>query len=221
MQPDEHEIPELDVDGHSPEDIEQATRDALRAIEGSDPVAPSVALPVADLKADLARAEAEANQLRDRNMRLLADFENFRKRSDREREELKRYALAEPLRDFLAVVDNLDRALSAEGRAEDLKAGVEMIARQTRDLLRRHNVKEVVAEAQAFDPAVHEAVMRVEDDGVTEPRVIAVFQRGYTLHDRLLRPAMVKVAVPPASRPAEARSEDDGGVPEVEGRDVR
>src|SRR5262245_66427295 len=93
-------------------------------------------------------------------MRTLADFDNFRKRSERERQDLKKYALTEPFRDFLGIVDNLGLALSAAGGADDLKRGVEMIHRQMLDLLRRHGVHEVSALGQPFDPAVHEAVAR-------------------------------------------------------------
>jgi molecular chaperone GrpE len=144
----------------------------------------------------------EIADLRDRSMRTLADFDNFRKRSERERQESRRYALLEPLRDFIEVVDNLGLALSASGSADDLKRGVEMIHRQMGDLLRRHGVKEIEALDQPFDPALHEAVSREEDPTVQKPTVVGELRRGYLLHDRLLRPAMVKVAVPSETKPA-------------------
>jgi molecular chaperone GrpE len=104
--------------------------------------------------------------------------------------------MAEPLRAFLGVIDNLDRALRSGGTLEDLRSGVEMILRQTGDLLRRFGVEEVETVGQAFDPAVHEAVIRVEDPTVSEQTVSEEFQKGYRYQGRLLRPAMVKVAVP-------------------------
>ena len=103
------------------------------------------------------------------------------------------------------MVDNLERALSAGGSADDLKRGVELIARQMQEALRRVGVQEVAAEGAPFDPAVHEAVSREESADVTAPTVIAAFQRGYLLYDRLLRPAMVRVAVP-AEKPGAAAS---------------
>jgi molecular chaperone GrpE len=141
----------------------------------------------------------ELADLRDRSMRTLADFDNYRKRAEKERAEMRRHAAAETVRDFLEVVDNLERALSAGGSGDDLRTGVEMILRQVEDLLRRYDVERVPAADQAFDPAIHEAVSRQEDPNVTEPRVAHVMQTGYRMHDRLLRPARVVVAVPPAS----------------------
>jgi molecular chaperone GrpE len=101
------------------------------------------------------------------------------------------------MRDLLPVIDNLERALAAPGTAEDLRGGVELIARQFAEVLRRFGLTEVPALGQPFDPRVHEAVSREESDEVDRPTVVAEFQRGYWLNDRLLRPAMVRVAVPP------------------------
>ncbi len=135
-------------------------------------------------------------------MRTLADFDNFRKRSERERQEGKRYALAEPLREFLGVVDNLDLALAAGGSAEDLKRGVEMIHRQMQDLLRRFGVQEVEAAGAAVrSRAPRGGGARGGPHGHTRRPSPASCASGYRLHDRLLRPSMVKVAVPP-ERPA-------------------
>lgn len=143
-----------------------------------------------------AGAGAELAELRDRHLRLLADFDNFRKRAERELEERTRYVLAEPIRELLPVLDNLERALAAQGPEGDLIRGVEMIARQFLDVLRRFGVEPVPAVGAHFDPRRHEAVMRVESAEVVEPTVVEEFQRGYLLRDRLLRPALVKVAVP-------------------------
>jgi molecular chaperone GrpE len=197
----------------SPVDLDTAMRDALAAVEAVEAVEaaegveavkagdpppgdPPAAAAGQGNPAELATLRREIADLRDRSMRTLADFDNFRKRTDRERQETRRYALLEPLREFLPIADNLDRALSAGGAAEDLKRGVEMIARQMQDLLRRFGVREVPAAGEVFNPAVHEAVARTESDTVAVPTVAEELVRGYTLHDRLLRPAMVKVAVP-------------------------
>lgn len=200
---------ELDLDAQTG-DLDSVMRDAMAAVEaveaGNEEGAGAAGLAPTEANNEgneVERLRREIADLRDRSMRTLADFDNFRKRSERERQEQRRYSLFEPLQEFLGVVDNLELALSAQGSAEDLKQGVEMILRQMRDLLRRHGVREVPAAGAAFDPAVHEAVSREEDPAVQAPTVVAELRRGYQMHDRLLRPAMVKVAVPAeAAQPA-------------------
>jgi molecular chaperone GrpE len=201
---DPSDVHELDVDDLAAADLEQATREALRAVGGEPAPAAGGASSREEPSQREAQLAADLASERERSLRLLADFDNFRKRADRERDEVRRYALVEPLRELLGVVDNLERALLAQGSLEDWKRGVEMIDKQLRDLLRRFQVQEVAADGQPFDPAVHEAVARTEDPGVEVAQVVEVFQRGYRLHDRLLRPAMVKVAVPASHRPAGA-----------------
>ncbi|HEX4956057.1 MAG TPA: nucleotide exchange factor GrpE [Thermoanaerobaculia bacterium] len=169
-------------------------------VEGEDPVEePPAAEP--EPPPDAAKLSRELAEVKDLWLRTVADLDNYRKRSEREIREAKRFALFDPMRDLLAVVDNLERALSAGGTVDDLKRGVEMILQQVRDYLRGYGVKEIEAAGADFDPALHDAVARFEDPGVTHPKVADQLQRGYFLHDRLLRPALVRVAVPAA--PAE------------------
>lgn len=187
----------LDLDEEQDlDEVMRAAADAVESAEGHD-------------KADVARLEQELADLRDRSMRTLADFDNYRKRAERERQDAKRFAVMEPMRDLLDVVDNLERAVEASGSVEDLRQGVDMILRQLDDLLKRHGVTAVEAEDQPFDPAVHEAVARRESDEVDEPMVDAEYQKGYLLHDRLLRPARVVVAVPAEEPRAGGEQEDD------------
>lgn len=183
---------ELDLDDE--DDVEGAIREAVAAVEQVEDRkrTPAEAAAVEEVE----RLQKELADMRDRSVRTLAELDNFRKRAERERQDIRRYALVEPMRDFLDVVDNLERAMAASGSFEDLKTGVEMILHQMRDLLRQHNVQTVEAEGHPFDPNVHEAVAREEDAEIEAPQVIQELQRGYTLHDRLLRPARVKVAVP-------------------------
>ncbi|HEX7183393.1 MAG TPA: nucleotide exchange factor GrpE [Thermoanaerobaculia bacterium] len=198
----------LDLDAQN-EDLEAAMREAVAAVEevegGRQDPAPAGAQPAAETtEEETAKLRREIADLRDRSMRTLADFDNFRKRSERERQETKKYALVEPIRDFLEIMDNLELALAAAGgSSDDLKRGVEMIHRQMQELLRRQGVREVSALGQPFDPALHEAVSREEDPSVQAPTVTGEMRRGYMIHDRLLRPAMVKVSVPAeAPKPA-------------------
>ncbi len=206
------DIPEvsLDLDDQSG-DLETAMRDAVAAVEeverGTAAEAPAegprAAQPAESSDPEVDKLQREIAGLRDRSMRTLADFDNFRKRTERERQEAKKYALVEPLRDFLEIMDNLDLALAAAGSADDLKRGIQMIHRQMNDLLRRFGVQEVSALGQPFDPALHEAVSREEDPTGQAPTVTGEMRRGYKIHDRLLRPSMVKVSVPvEPARPA-------------------
>lgn len=194
----EDEAVALDLDGQT-EDLDAAMREAVAAVEG---VEQGTASAEETDEEEVAKLRREIADLRDRSMRTLADFDNFRKRSERERQETRKYALAEPLREFLEIVDNLGLALSAAGSADDLKRGVEMIHRQMQELLRRLGVREIEALNQPFDPALHEAVQREEDPTVKTATVVGELRRGYMLHERLLRPSMVKVAVPSETKPA-------------------
>ena len=203
------DTPEVSLDLDAQSDLEAAMRDAVAAVEevergnAGDPPADADAEDSAGASAaerssdqEVANLRREIADLRDRSMRTLADFDNYRKRVERERQEDRKYALAKPLTDFLEIMDNLGLALAAAGSADDLKRGVEMIHRQMSDLLRRFGVQEVVSLGQPFDPTLHEAVSREEDSTVKAPTVTGEMRRGYRLHDRLLRPAMVKVSVP-------------------------
>jgi molecular chaperone GrpE len=192
----------LDLDNQT-DDLEAAMREAVAAVEEVEAEArhdksdPSSSVSGSGGGDDeLFRLRREVADLRDRSVRTLADFDNYRKRSERDRQDARRYALVEPMREFIGVMDNLELALSAGGSAEDLKRGVEMIHRQMLDLLRRFGVKDVSAAGQPFDPALHEAVSREEDPAVKTAMVKEELRRGYMIHDRLLRPSMVKVAVP-------------------------
>ncbi len=208
---DDAEAVAIDLDGQT-EDLDAAMREAVAAVEeveeehraaGAGQAGSGAGEEGSDEPAeDIAKLRREIADLRDRSMRTLADFDNFRKRSERERQESRRYALMEPLPGFLEIMDNLGLALSASGSADDLKKGVEMIHRQMQELLRRLGVKELEALNQPFDPAIHEAVAREEDPTVKRPIVTGELRRGYMLHDRLLRPAMVKVTVPAETKPA-------------------
>lgn len=164
--------------------------------EDGRPLAAAVTENAVSEEDEVAELRREIADLRDRSVRTLADFDNYRKRSDRERRDAVRYAASAPLGDLLEVVDNLERALAAGGSAVDLKLGVEMTLRQLEDVLRRHGIEGVPAAGQRFDPAHHEAVSRLVDPDVEAPTVVEELQRGYRLHDRLLRPARVVVAVP-------------------------
>ncbi len=134
----------------------------------------------------------------DRLARLQAEFENFRKRSLREQQEFRDYALSDALKQMLPILDSLDRAQKLENvSAEDLRSGMELIDRQFHDVLTRLGVEPIAAQGQPFDPSLHQAIQMVETEEIPDQQVIDELQRGYRLRDRVLRAAMVRVAQNP------------------------
>ena len=153
----------------------------------------------------LSEVQKDLETLKDRHLRKLAEFENLRKRSEREKSEYYRQALASFLGDFLDIADNFQRALD-HARPEELNndfgQGVELIHKQFAELWKRYGLKEIDTTG-AFDPNVHEAVATEESDLVPPQTILQVLQRGYMLQDRLVRPALVKVAVRESEVPAQ------------------
>jgi molecular chaperone GrpE len=145
------------------------------------------------------RAEEEAGRMREALLRKSADFDNLKRRTEKDKTEYFKFALADAFHDLLGVLDNFERALAHRGDAssEDFQAGIDMIARQLGENLRKYGLVEVPALGLPFDPNVHEAVVREETAGAASGTILEVFQKGYTLNDRLLRPARVKVAAAP------------------------
>lgn len=139
----------------------------------------------------LAEKEQEIEALQNRLLRLQADFDNFRRRSQREKEELSLYANEKLLLEFLPVLDNLERALQA-GEGPGLLEGVELTARGFREALAKAGVTPIEAVGKPFDPHLHEVMMQVEGES-EEPLVVEEFVKGYKLGERVLRPASVKV----------------------------
>jgi molecular chaperone GrpE len=146
---------------------------------------------------DAAQVAEERDQLQDRLLRTTAEFDNYRKRVERDRREMADRAAEALLLDLLPVVDDLERALAVEASGEGAAAyrrGVELIHKQVTELLGRRGVRTIDALGEDFDPNLHQAVASEPADGHRDGEVIAVLRTGYLLNDRLLRPAMVKVA---------------------------
>ncbi len=210
----ESEADAIDLDTDPSQELDAAMKEALKAVEhgkrDEDPESPESDGPEAPAaaSADEDDLREEVARQRERALRALADLENYRKRVQRERADEYRFKAFEPMRQFLAVVDNLERALASAGSVEDLKEGVSMILRQMGNLLKEHGVERIEAQGKSFDPSVHEAVTREEDAAVPAPTVVGELQTGYMMHDRLLRPSVVKVAMP-KSQPAGHGDEGD------------
>lgn len=142
----------------------------------------------ARLEEKIRQMEEEAARKTETYMRVLAEYDNFRKRSQKERDSTYQDAQISTIALFLPVLDNLERAASAAEADE----GVRMILKQFQDLLKKCGVEECGKEGEAFDPNFHNAVMHQEGEGTGEPVIAQVLQKGYTLNGRLIRPAMVK-----------------------------
>ena len=148
-------------------------------------------------RAEFNQVKAERDQLLERVARLQAEFENARKRAERERAEYRDYATGNVIEQFLPVLDNFELALKAKGSADQLRSGVELIVKQMEDVLRQLQVSPVPAVGEEFDPRYHEALGSVERDDLPDHFIAEEIRRGYKLRDRLLRPAMVRVASNP------------------------
>ncbi|MFZ1414984.1 MAG: nucleotide exchange factor GrpE [Defluviicoccus sp.] len=200
----------------TPNDEATAGKGAAEAAGAAEAQAAEAAKDI-DWSEQLARAEAEIAKLKDDYLRALAETENVRRRGARDREEASQYAVAGFARDMLAVADNLHRALMSVGvdaRAADpaldaLMSGVEMTERELASALERYGVKRLEAEGKPFDPHFHEALFEIPNADVPNGTVLQVLSQGYTLNERILRPARVGVSrggpkVAPASAQATA-----------------
>ena len=169
-----------------------------------DPAAETTPTP----QARIATLESEKNELRERMLRIAADFDNWKKRSRKERIDGESRAKESVLRDFLEIVDNLDRAAASftAGKDADVKSirdGVELVLRQFRSKLERYQVKAVESLGQPFDPRYHEAISQMQTADSPPGSIVHELQKGYLVGDKLLRPAMVVVAAAPPPQAAD------------------
>ena len=185
-----------DVDAVSEDEFDEAAEEAVE--EEAEAEASEVASDSDDSK--------KIRELEDRYVRLFAEYDNFRKRTSKEKDDLYASAVVEVTKQWLSVLDNIDRAIDAakavtaedgkETESEDkMLQGLELIKKQAVDVLAKINVTEIECErGTAFDPNLHEAVMHTEDDSLGENQIAQVFQKGYILKDRVVRHAVVQVA---------------------------
>jgi molecular chaperone GrpE len=150
-------------------------------------------------EAEIRQLRKERDELKDQYLRAMADMDNLRKRVEREKTEYTQFALSDLLLDLLGVMDNFERALGAADATPDGKSfrdGIELIYRMYQSALFKRGVRPIEIKDKAFDPTLHHAMITEESEGVSEPEVSQELQKGYWLHSRLLRPALVKVVVP-------------------------
>jgi len=178
----------LDVDHELPAgDSDQSSGSAAgtNAAEGAGP------------ESEIQRLKAERDSLLDRLARAQAEFENARRRAAKEQQDFRDFALVDTIKTLLPVVDNFERALQTKSEAADFRSGVELIYKQLQDTLNKLGVHPIPAKGQPFDPHVHEAIEMVETQDAPDHEILEEWQRGYKYKDRLLRPAMVRVAKNP------------------------
>src|SRR5689334_9696235 len=179
----------LDIDHELPSGEEDRSTggeaDAKPMIEAAGP------------EAEIQRLKAERDTLLDRLARAQAEFENARRRAAKEQQDFRDFALVDTIKTLLPVIDNFERALHAKSEPADFRSGVELIYKQLQDTLSKLGVRPIPAKGEQFDPHVHEAIEMVETTDAADHEVLDEWQRGYKYKDRLLRPAMVRVAKNP------------------------
>ena len=173
------------------EETEKQTEPAAKAEDKKKKTEKAEKIP----KADYDRLQAEFDSHKQQHLRVLAEYDNFRKRSQNEKSGVYNNAISDAVNAILPVADNIDRALAQENAsAEDMRKGVEMIANQFKACFEKLGIAEIGAVGESFDPNFHNAVSHIEDESLGENVIAAVFQKGYKLGDKVVRHAMVQVA---------------------------
>ena len=147
-----------------------------------------------DVSEDLKKCQAELDDTTDRLKRIMAEFENYKKRSSKERENLYGSIIADIMEKMLPVLDNLEKAVEAKTKDENYKEGVELVLKQYQDVLTSFGVKKIETVGQTFDPEIHEAVSSVQDEKYGEKEIVQEFRKGYMVGTKVIRHAMVVVA---------------------------
>jgi molecular chaperone GrpE len=177
----EHELPAGDADPSS----------------SNSPGASASSTETASAEGEVQKLKAERDTLLDRLARAQAEFENARRRAAKEQQDFRDFATVDAIKSLLPVIDSFERALQAKSEAGDFRTGVELIYKQLQDVLAKMGVRPIAAKGEQFDPHVHEAIEMVERPDAADHEVLEEWQRGYKFKDRLLRPAMVRVAKNP------------------------
>ena len=188
------ELEPLEIAAEGTEAVQDSGKESATssstAAGADDPVAN--AEPVQ--RAEFDQLKAERDQLLDRIARLQAEFENARKRAEREKIDFREYAIGNVVEQFLPVMDNFELALKSDSTAEQMRSGVALIVKQMEEVLQKLQVNAVPAVGAAFDPRVHEALGAVEREDIPDQHIAEEIRRGYKMRERLLRPALVRVA---------------------------
>jgi len=206
--PDQIEIsyvPDEDEKAAESESLPKSRRGSGKGTAGLKQTIAELEEKIEKQKSIMDQVRTERDEFQDKYLRNLAEMDNFRKRVSKEKEDYQRFVLGEFLMGLLEIYDNFERALRAHTVDDSPKAiisGIQMIFKQLRELLRKYQVEELDPHDRAFDPNYHQALSREEREGINDPMVVEVYQKGFLYNDKLLRPALVRVAVP-------SREEDD------------
>ena len=190
-------------------EIDSTQRDEDNKTQTDDSVEPETA---ATIEEEFAKLKAEYQEQYDQMLRKIAEFDNVKKRAERRAEESSKYAVEGVMKDIIPIIDSVERAIESTNESKDFDAlseGIQLIHKQLLDSLQRRNVNPIEAMGENFDPNRHEAIMHVESEEVPENAVIEEFQRGYTLHDRVVRPSMVSVSKGKPEKVKESVSTDE------------
>ena len=147
-----------------------------------------------ELNEKLSKVKDELEDIKDRHTRLIAEFDNLKKRSAKDREGLYNSIMSDVISSFLPVIDNLEKAAEAESKDEEYKKGIELVLKQFKDVLSANGVKEIEAVGQPFDPELHEAVSMIQDENLGEKIVASEYRKGYKIGNKVIRHSMVVVA---------------------------
>ena len=188
---------EMEQDDMSEPLIEELNGEVLDPDQGSRGVT-EAGEEASGLEAEVLQLKGERDQMKDRLARLQAEFDNFRKRQVQERQDARDYTVTSTVEPFLGVMDNFQLALKADGTAEQLRAGVELILKQMEDALKGLSVVAVETIGAQFDPRVHEALGSIETVEFPDHQVMEEIRKGYKIPEKLLRPALVRIASNPA-----------------------
>jgi molecular chaperone GrpE len=188
---------EMEQDDMSEPLIEELNGEVLDPDQGSRGVT-EAGEEASGLEAEVLQLKGERDQMKDRLARLQAEFDNFRKRQVQERQDARDYTVTSTVEPFLGVMDNFQLALKADGTAEQLRAGVELILKQMEDALKGLSVVAVETIGAQFDPRVHEALGSIETVEFPDHQVLEEIRKGYKIREKLLRPALVRIASNPA-----------------------
>ena len=200
--PDEHEVDKIKI---------EKDNTPLKTTHRKKPAQKKNHKRTKDQQETIAKLTTERDEYKDNYLRNLAEIDNFRKRVIKEKEEFQKFVLSDFFVDLLPVVDNLERALKAKESPgenstdeQSIVSGVEMIHKQLLDLLKKYKIEEIKSLNQIFDPNLHQALSKEEKDGITDPLVVEVYQKGFLYNDKLLRPTLAKVAIPVEEKNEEA-----------------
>ncbi len=149
---------------------------------------------LAQLRKDLEQKEQEAKNNLDSLQRIMAEFDNYKKRTIKEKENIYTDIKADIMSDFLEIVDNLDKALENSDKSNNLTEGIVLIQKKLLELLRKYGVEEIEALNKTFDPNIHESIQHIDDENYGEKEIVEVYRKGYKLGDKVIRYPMVKVA---------------------------